>query len=56
MRPSATAAGFLPSSVVVSLASPVAIRMSCNPHDMDGVADHFGGRFSPFGPLGILLW
>ena len=28
-----------------------------DPHDMDSVADHVGGgRFSPFGPLGILIW
>ena len=26
---------------------------SGDPHDMDGVADHVGGRFSPLGPRGI---
>jgi hypothetical protein len=46
MRPSATAAAFLPSSVVMSSILPVAIlaiRMAS------------AGRFSPLGPLGIRI-
>jgi hypothetical protein len=39
MRPNATGAAFLPSSVVMSSISPVAIG------DHDGVADGVGGTF-----------
>src|SRR5258708_1065128 len=48
MRPSATAAAFLPSSVVVSSIWPVAIRMTWTALPITSA-----GRFSPFGPRGI---
>jgi len=50
MRPSATAAAFLPSSVVTSLISPVAILAI-----MTARAFTSAGRFSPFGPRGIMI-
>src|SRR5712691_11452413 len=50
MRPSATAAAFLPSSVVTSSISPVAIRAT-----MTARAFTSAGRFSPLGPRGILF-
>src|SRR5436853_5474590 len=48
MRPSATAAAFLPSSVVMSSTSPVAILAI-----MTARALTSAGRFSPLGPRGI---
>jgi len=47
IRPSATAAAFLPSPVITSSISPVAI--------MTERAFTSAGRFSPFGPLVIVL-
>src|SRR2546423_3379240 len=48
MRPSATAAAFLPSSVVMSSISPVAILAT-----MMALPITSAGRFSPLGPRGI---
>src|ERR1700681_2801648 len=48
MRPRATAAAFLPSSVVMSSISPVAILAI-----MMALPMASAGRFSPLGPLGI---
>src|SRR3982074_2974378 len=48
MRPGATAAAFLPSSVVMSSISPVAILAI-----MIALPMASAGRFSPLGPLGI---
>src|SRR6476660_10030087 len=48
MRPSATAAAFLPSSVVMSAISPVAILAI-----MTALPIASAGRFSPLGPLGM---
>src|ERR1700733_14401831 len=48
IRPSATAAAFLPSSVSVSSISPVAIRMTWMALPITSA-----GRFSPLGPRGI---
>src|SRR6266571_4074009 len=48
IRPSATAAAFLPSSVVTSSISPVAILAI-----MTARAVTSAGRFSSFGPFGI---
>src|SRR5437016_5978872 len=48
IRPSATAAAFLPSSVVRSSTSPVAILPT-----MTALPITSAGRFSPLGPLGI---
>src|ERR1700730_8067268 len=50
MRPSATAAAFLPSSVVTSSISPVAILAI-----MTARALTSAGRRSPFGPLAIVI-
>src|SRR5713101_3324319 len=50
MRPSATAAAFLPSSVVRSSISPVAILPI-----MTAAPITSAGRFSPFGPRGMSL-
>lgn len=50
MRPSATAAAFLPSSVVMSSISPAAILAI-----MTALPEASAGRFSPFGPRGKLL-
>jgi len=47
MRPSATAAAFLPSSVVMSSISPVAILAI-----MMALPIASAGRFSPLGPRG----
>src|ERR1700738_230474 len=49
MRPNATAAAFLPSSVVMSSISPVAILAIITALPMASA-----GRFSPLGPLGIM--
>src|SRR4051812_25740323 len=49
MRPSATAAAFLPSSVVISSISPVAILAI-----MIALPMASAGRFSPLGPRGIV--
>src|SRR6185295_13954797 len=48
MRPSATAAAFLPSSVVMSSISPVAILAI-----MTALPIASAGCFSPLGPLGM---
>src|SRR2546430_15947758 len=50
MRPSATAAAFLPSSVVRSSISP-----GGDPHDMDRVADYIGGALLAFRASGHSL-
>src|SRR4051794_30131998 len=50
MRPSATAAAFLPSSVVTSAISPVAILAI-----RTALRFVSAWRFSPFGPVGILI-
>src|ERR1700722_206347 len=50
MRPSATAAAFLPSSVVVCSISPVAIRVTWKALPMTSA-----GRLSPLGPRGMAL-
>jgi hypothetical protein len=49
IRPSATAAAFLPSSVTLSSISPVAIRMTWTALPITSA-----GRRSPLGPRGII--
>src|SRR5258705_13391629 len=52
LRPSATAAGSLPSSSGGGTSSVVAGR---DPHDVGGVADHVGGGGHAFGDSGHIF-